>query len=49
MPKYVYMSQEEVENLTPDKAEEGVIYCGLEGYTPSTSWHFGDKFPIRFT
>ena len=53
--KAMPMERAAFEALNPDDCEEGVLYLGLEEdfngggeVTPST-WHFGDKFPIRFS
>ena len=47
------MTEDEVEELTADDMLEGFLYIGWEESDeptpPSTAWHFGDKFPIRFS
>lgn len=42
-----FMEQEELEALTAEDCEEGVLYIGL-GEIIQSNWTFGEKFPIKF-
>lgn len=49
-PKLVTLTESEYAQLVENNlVQQDVYYFTYEGETPSTDWHFGDKFPITLS